>query len=122
MKNNGSAFHDELATVIPQWIAALTGQDIPANYHALITVMTLIVAIYGVSAACQKVFPSKEVRALKKEYEEKLADAAKIAQISKQDLRRIVEDNARTKTKPLMAKARDALKRSYRRIMRFLLM
>lgn len=65
-------FQKDLEQEVPAIIEKLTGQHVPEAFDTLVTVLVLMIAMAVVTAAVERVFPGKEIKKLKKEFEQKL--------------------------------------------------
>lgn len=63
-----AAFQPTLGHDVPEIIADLTGHPLPVQYQTLVTVLVLLVAVYGVSKAIDILFPGRKKRELEENY------------------------------------------------------
>lgn len=61
-------FQKRLEQEVPQLIEKLTGHQLPEEYDTLVTVLVMLIAIYGISAMFKKLFPGREPKHLDDEY------------------------------------------------------
>lgn len=61
-------FQKRLEHEVPQLIEKITGAPVSGEYDALVTVLVMLIAIYGISAAFKKIFPGREPKHLNEEY------------------------------------------------------
>lgn len=54
------AFQKDLEEEVPALIKELTGVQVPDSYDTLVTVVVLIIAVYGISTAFEKLFPKRD--------------------------------------------------------------
>lgn len=62
-------FQKDLERAVPALIEKLTGVDVPDSYDTLVTVIVIMIAMAAVTTATERLFPGKEIKKLKKEYE-----------------------------------------------------
>jgi len=74
-------YQDQLIKEVPELIQKLTGHPIPQGTETLVTVLVLMVAIYVISETVTRLFPGKEVKQLKKEYDQKIAELSAMTHI-----------------------------------------
>lgn len=53
------AYQDDLVREMPPIIERIIGRDIPDSYDHLVTILSMVIAIYGISAVFKKLFPEK---------------------------------------------------------------
>ncbi len=61
-------FQEELKREVPRLLENIIGKTIPPEYDTLVTVLVMLIAIYGISAVFKKLFPGKEPKHLQEEY------------------------------------------------------
>jgi hypothetical protein len=57
-------YQDELEKEVPQLIEILTGRAVPDQYDTVVTVVVMLIAVYGISTAFSKLFPDRQKPAL----------------------------------------------------------
>ena len=90
-------FQDDLKKEIPSFIEGLLGIDVPSNYETILTVITMVIAVYSISTLYSRIFPSKDATELKREYDRKLQEASDLLKITSTDLKIIIEDKGESK-------------------------
>ena len=85
------AFQKELTEEVPQIITDITGLNVPDQYDTLVTVLVMLVAIYGVSKAFDAMFPEKPKDNLQKAQDSLSKKAAKMLGITVDRLMASVE-------------------------------
>lgn len=63
-----AAYQRQLERDVPKIITDLTGIEVPDQYHTLLTVLVMMVAVYGISKAIELLFPSRGKDELEKNY------------------------------------------------------
>jgi hypothetical protein len=63
-----AAFQPRLERDVPQIVTDLTGIVIPDRYHTLLTILVMLVAVYGISKAIELLFPGRSKDDLDKNY------------------------------------------------------
>jgi hypothetical protein len=58
-------FQEEIKKEVPQLIESLTGATLPPEYDTLITVLVMLLAIYGVSTVFSRLFPGRDPKHLR---------------------------------------------------------
>jgi hypothetical protein len=71
-------YQNELVKEVPNLIQKLTGQQVPDGMETLVTVLVLITAIYVIDAAVERILPGKDLKRLKDEYRDKLAELSRM--------------------------------------------
>lgn len=71
-------YQDELEQEVPQLIQALTGEQIPDRYDTLVTVLVMLIAIYGISKAFDLLFPGRQKESLEENESRLLRRAAEL--------------------------------------------
>ena len=62
------AFQPKLVRDVPKIITDLTGVVIPEQYHTALSLLVMIIAVYGISKAIEILFPSRGQKALDGDY------------------------------------------------------
>lgn len=57
-----TAVQPKLIADVPKIVTDLTGQEIPEAYHTLLTVLVMVIAVYGISKAIELLFPARKKR------------------------------------------------------------
>jgi hypothetical protein len=55
-----AAFQKDVARDVPLIFTDITGLELPERYHTLLTVIVLMIAIYGISKAIERLFPARK--------------------------------------------------------------
>jgi hypothetical protein len=55
-----AAFQPKLEKDVPKIVTDLTGYELPAQYHSLITLLVMMIALYGIAKVMDKLFPEKK--------------------------------------------------------------
>jgi hypothetical protein len=55
-----AAFQSNLERDVPAIVTDLTGLVVPDHYHTLLTVIVMMIAVYGVSKTIERLFPAKK--------------------------------------------------------------
>jgi len=76
-------FQEDLQREVPDLIEKLMGVNVPDNADTVVTVLVVMVAMYLVDAAVERVLPGKAVKELKKELEGKIEWASRLLDIPK---------------------------------------
>jgi hypothetical protein len=76
-----AAFQPKLEHDMPKIITDLTGVTIPDHYHTLLSLLVMIVAIYGISKAIDMLFPSRGKKELERDYQNLVVVAGDLIQI-----------------------------------------
>lgn len=71
---------------VPPFIEGLLNVDIPDQYDHLVTVMTMILAIYGVIHTFKRIFPDKSPEKLQNDYDKLVVVAGDYINIPPQNL------------------------------------
>lgn len=77
-------YQDELEQEVPDLITSLTGSEIPDEYDKLVTVLVMLVAIYGISKAFDLLFPGRSSKNLQETQQSLISRAASILSVSSQ--------------------------------------
>jgi hypothetical protein len=91
------AFQKDLEKEVPALIEKLTGHAVPEDYNTLVTVLVMMVAMAVIGAATDRIYPGKEIKKLKKEFEQKLEWVAQQSGLDKEEVRKKLDAVA---TKP----------------------
>lgn len=75
---------------MPPFIEGILGVDIPDQYDHLVTIMTMILAIYGVSHTFKRIFPDKQPEKLQADYDRLINVAGDYIHIAPQNLKNTV--------------------------------
>lgn len=62
------AFQPKLERDVPKIITDLTGVTVPEQYHTVLSLLVMIIAVYGISKAIDLLFPSRGKKALDRDY------------------------------------------------------
>ncbi|WP_298328941.1 hypothetical protein [Asticcacaulis sp.] len=79
-------YQKELEKEVPELIEALTNTKIPDRYDTLVTVLVMLVAIYGISKALDTLFPGKSKANIEETKESLTSQAAKIIGVTSKRL------------------------------------
>jgi len=63
-----AAFQPRLERDVPSIIADLTGHTLPEQYHSLVTILVLMIAVYGISKTVEVLFQGRKKGALDENY------------------------------------------------------
>ncbi|MBA3034022.1 MAG: hypothetical protein KKF85_13540 [Gammaproteobacteria bacterium] len=74
-------YQKDLEKEVPTILQQVFGYQAPNGMEALVTVTVLLVAMYIINTAVERLFPGKEVKRLKEEYEIKLLELARMTGI-----------------------------------------
>ncbi|MAE50734.1 MAG: hypothetical protein CMH27_02880 [Micavibrio sp.] len=85
------AFQKDLEEEVPPIIEGLLNIEITDDYNSLVTVITMLVAIYGVSTVCKKIFPDKKQVNLDDDYERLVYIAGDQINISPDKIEKAIE-------------------------------
>lgn len=85
-------FQEDLAKEVPPFIEGLLGTDIPDQYDHLVTVLTMILAIYGVSHTYKRIFPDKTPEKLQGDYDKLMIVAGDYINIPPENLKNTIAD------------------------------
>jgi hypothetical protein len=55
-----TAYQKDLVSDVPKIFTDITGVNVPERYHTILTVVVLMIAIYGISKAIERLFPSRK--------------------------------------------------------------
>jgi hypothetical protein len=76
-----AAFQPKLEHDVPVIITDLTGHILPPQYHTLVTVLVMMIAVYGISKAIDLLFPGRKTSALDENYRALTVVAGDLIQI-----------------------------------------
>lgn len=63
-----TAVQPKLIADVPKIVTDLTGHEIPEQYHTLLTVLVMVIAVYGISKAIELLFPARKKTELDESY------------------------------------------------------
>lgn len=66
-----AAFQDELSQDVPKLVQQLSGVELPESAHTIVTVLVMMVALYVISGASERIFGTKKLEKVRKEFEAK---------------------------------------------------
>ncbi len=96
----------DIVQEVPNLIQRLTGQPIPDGMETLITVLVLIIAIYLIDAAIGRMFPGKDVKRIKEEYQTKLTELSRMIGLDREVIEKSLHNRlSEGKQKSLFKKA-----------------
>ena len=81
------AFQDDLERDVPDLVQMLTGVEISEQYDSLITVLVMVIAVYGISKAWDILFPGRDKTPVTQSEASLLARAAKMLGVTVDALR-----------------------------------
>ena len=99
-------FQEGLEETVPEIIQMLTGATIPENTETLVTVLVILIAIYVIDHAVERIFPGKDIKALKQEYNSKMELLSEIISMEPSDIEEVFNKRLNEgKSKSLFKKA-----------------
>lgn len=75
-------YQKELEKEVPQLVETLTGKSLPDQYDTLVTVIVMLIAIYGISRAYEALFPGRSMDNLDQAKEGLLTKAVKMTGVA----------------------------------------
>ncbi|WP_180901733.1 hypothetical protein [Martelella soudanensis] len=75
-------YQDELEGEVPSLLEALTGAEIPEQYDTLVTVLIMLIAIYGISKVFDALFPERSKENIKSAQDDLARRAAGVLGLS----------------------------------------
>ena len=75
-------YQEELEKEVPQLVEMLTGSPLPDQYDTLVTVLVMLIAIYGISRAFETLFPGRDTNNLDRARKGLLTRAAKMTGVA----------------------------------------
>lgn len=108
-----SSFQEDIKQVIPKGIEAMTGLEIPSEYKSLITLVVLLVAVYGIDwvykkltkKGSEKIEPSDRGTTINGNYNTILTIAAPLLDKTPEGLDAVIEKAVSPKERPAIAKS-----------------
>jgi hypothetical protein len=61
-------FQPKLERDVPKIITDLTGIEVPCHYHTLLSLLVMIIAVYGITKTIDLLFPARGKKALEADY------------------------------------------------------
>lgn len=105
-----ASYSPGLGEDVPDILNTLFGLDVPDGYDSIVSVLVLLIAIWGVTGVWSKLFPGKKTpEALEKERERLTAEAASRAAVTEDHLDEAVERVLRKRKRSVMKAAADFL-------------
>ncbi len=98
-------YQKDLEKQIPEIVQALTGMDVPDNYHTLITVLVMLVAVYGIDALWSKIEQVKSNSNTQRKYDELITIVGKELGVSKSKIKSVLDDTLGKGRKRAVVKA-----------------
>jgi len=110
----------ELGKDVPDIIQTLFGYDVPDSYDSIVSVLVLLVAVWGIDWVRQKIFPGKKESELAAEREKLLEQAANRAAVTQDEMEEAIARALKKHKRSVMKAAADffepAKKHNARRI------
>lgn len=82
---------DDLEEQVPELIESLTGVQLPDRYDTLITVLVMLIAIYGISKAFEVLFPGRDKRDLDETRDSLLTRASRLTGVAARRIHDAIE-------------------------------
>lgn len=98
-------FQKDLEREVPPVVDALMGANIPDKYDSIVTVLAMIIAIYGISTFFEWLKPAKQPKTLDKDYSTLLQTAGNSLQMQPAQIERAVTKRFSGGMKPLIQRA-----------------
>jgi hypothetical protein len=76
-----AAFQPALEKDVPAIVTDLTGHTLPAQYSSLLTVLVLVIAVYGISKTIELLFPGRKKSELDENYRNLTVVAGDLIQV-----------------------------------------
>jgi hypothetical protein len=77
-----AAYQKNLEKDVPAIVTDLTGLVVPERYHTLLTIVVLMIAIYGISKTIERLFPSKKTDKIEENFKSLTIVAGDLIQIA----------------------------------------
>lgn len=77
-----AAYQKNLERDVPAIVTDLTGLVVPERYHTLLTIVVLMIAIYGISKTIERLFPSKKTDKIDESFKSLTIVAGDLIQIA----------------------------------------
>ncbi|MEI6486539.1 MAG: hypothetical protein WCO11_09770 [Sphingomonadales bacterium] len=104
-----AAYATELGQDVPDILNTLFGVDVPDRYDSIVSVLVLLIAIWGIDWVRVKLFPGKKEPALLTERERLLIAAASRAAVSRDHMEEAVENTLGKHKRSIMKAAAELL-------------
>lgn len=104
-----AAYATELGQDVPDILDTLFGVNVPDTYDSVVSVLVLLIAIWGIDWVRAKIFPGKKERALDQERERLLKEAADRASVTEEHLEEAIERALRKHKRSVMKASADFL-------------
>jgi len=76
-----AAFQEDVARDVPVIFTDITGLEVPARYHAILTVIVLMIAAYGISKAIERLFPARKTDKIEENFKSLTVVAGDLIQV-----------------------------------------
>lgn len=104
-----AAYATELGEDLPDILNTLFGINVPDQYDSVVSVLVLLISIYGIGWVWSKLFPGKKQQELDAERERLIAEAAKRAAVTEDHLEEAIERVIRKHKRSVMKASADFL-------------
>jgi len=104
-----AAYATELGEDLPDILNTLFGVNVPDQYDSVVSVLVLLISIYGIGWVWSKLFPGKKQKELEEERERLLTEASKRAAVTEDHLEEAVERVLRKHRRSVMKASSDFL-------------
>lgn len=104
-----AAYATELGQDVPDILDTLFGIDVPDRYDSVVSVLVLLIAIWGIDWVRAKVFPGKKAAELERERDRLLKKAADRTAVTQDHMEEAVERTLRKHKRSVMKASADFL-------------
>jgi hypothetical protein len=104
-----AAYATELGEDVPDVLNTLFGVDVPDTYDSIVSVLVLLIAIWGIEWVRQKIFPDKKEADLEAEKNRLLADASNRAAVTQDQMEEAITKALKKHKRSIMKASADFL-------------
>lgn len=104
-----AAYATELGEDLPDILNTLFGVDVPDQYDSVVSVLVLLISIYGIGWVWSKLFPGKKQKELDAERERLIQEASKRASVTEDHLEEAIERVIQKRKRTVMKASADFL-------------
>lgn len=102
-----AVYASELGEDMPDIIQTLFGYDVPDSYDSIVSVLVLLIAIWGIDWVRQKIFPGKKEKELTAERDRLLEQASNRASVTQDQMEEAIEKALKKHKRSVMKAAAD---------------